>query len=111
MAIFAVQRHHRMGRSLKLYLHVRPGVSDAATRQAAIDAFRELIWPCVDQERDGVICVGDSQPGGFQYCVIRLLHRAGELIGVAAFILRREDLAQARSVLDRVRRDVQKLGL
>jgi hypothetical protein len=111
LAIFSVQRHHRLGRSLKLYLHVRPGVCDDPTRQAAIDAFRDLIGPCIDQERDGVICLADSPHGGCQYCVIGLLHRSGDLVGVAAFIVRRDNIENAKSALDRVRRDVQKLGL
>ena len=58
-ALFAVIRHHRLGQSLKCVMHIRWDDPDAATRQAAIDGFQDLILPCIDQERDGVICVAD----------------------------------------------------
>ncbi|MDB5297526.1 MAG: hypothetical protein JWO31_3509 [Phycisphaerales bacterium] len=87
-----------------LYLldHVRPDDSDEAVRRAAINSFRDLITPCVEQKRDGAFEVVPTSPAHPepQYCLVKLARTsAGEVVGVAAFIVRRADQAGALASL------------
>jgi len=44
--------------SLRPIAHIREDNSDSETRAAALNAFQELIRPCVEQGKDGVLEVG-----------------------------------------------------
>ena len=79
--------------------HIRPDESDAATRAAALKAFKDLIVRCVIEGKDGAIEVGppnqDNEP---QYCLITLLRDGVEIVAVSAVVTRcrNADLARQR---------------
>ncbi len=79
--------------------HIRPDESDAATRAAALKAFKELIVRCVVEGKDGAIEVGpanqDNEP---QYCLITLLRDGAEIVAVSAVVTRcrNADLSRQR---------------
>src|SRR5688572_31805004 len=45
------------GFELKTIAHIRPDNSDTDTRAAALEAFRGIVRPCVEQGKDGAIQV------------------------------------------------------
>jgi hypothetical protein len=62
--------------SLRNVAHIRPDNSTAETRAAALNAFQEIIKPCVVQGKDGAIEIstGDSAPEP-QFCLVTLLRK------------------------------------
>src|SRR3954451_24711316 len=52
------------GVNLRPIAHIRPDNSDADTRQAALQAFAEIVKPCVDKGKDGAIEVAQGPEGG-----------------------------------------------
>jgi len=48
------------GFGLRPIAHIRPDNSDASIRAAAINAFQEIIGPCIAQGKDGAIPVGEG---------------------------------------------------
>lgn len=112
MALFVWEHHARLGKHLRTVLHVRPGQSDQAIREEAIKAFRDLMQPCVEQNRDGAIEVGgEPSAEGVQYCLIKLLHENERVVGGAAFIARRQNLDGARDALNEITRRLAKSEL
>jgi hypothetical protein len=86
-------------------LHVRPDHSDAAIRQKAIAAFRQLVQRCVDAGKDGAIEICDSAEAQrpSQFCLIKLARDSDKIVGAAAFITRCRDTDAARKLLDELR--------
>jgi hypothetical protein len=87
--------------SLKTLAHIRQDESDAATRQQALEAFQNLVKPCIIQGKDGAIDLGnatavESEP---QYCLITLLREGPNIVAVAAVITRCLNLERARQRL------------
>ncbi len=87
--------------SLKNLAHIRPDESDAQTRTAALEAFGELVKPCILQGKDGALEVGgatgvEAEP---QYCLITLLRDGQDIVAVAAVITRCLNLERARQRL------------
>ncbi|HEV2295670.1 MAG TPA: HlyD family efflux transporter periplasmic adaptor subunit [Tepidisphaeraceae bacterium] len=86
---------------LKPIAHIRPDQSDQDTRQAAINAFTEIIKPCIQQNKDGAIEVsggaaGDVEP---QFCLVTLLRNEGEVVAASAVITRCRDVERAQQRL------------
>jgi hypothetical protein len=84
------------GFELKTIAHIRPDNSDADMRTAAIDAFRGIVKPCVEQGKDGAIQVspvGDTVDP--QFCLVTLLRSDGNVVGVSAVITRCRDQERA----------------
>ena len=86
---------------LKNLAHIRQDESDAQTRTAALDAFQNLVKPCIAQGKDGAIDLGnaaglEAEP---QYCLITLLREGQEIVAVAAVITRCLNLERARQRL------------
>jgi multidrug resistance efflux pump len=86
---------------LKNLAHIRQDESDAQTRSAALEAFQNLVKPCIAQGKDGAIDLGnvagaDNEP---QYCLITLLREGQEIVAVAAVITRCLNLERARQRL------------
>jgi hypothetical protein len=80
--------------------HIRSGNSDQETRKAALAAFTQIILPCVQQSKDGVIEIPNSQSSyGTQFCLVTLTRHQKQVRGAAAFIIRRQNMAQARQAL------------
>ncbi|MDQ3440316.1 MAG: HlyD family efflux transporter periplasmic adaptor subunit [Planctomycetota bacterium] len=89
------------GFGLKVIAHIRPDQSDSETRQAALNAFTEIIKPCIQQNKDGAIEVGggtagDSEP---QFCLVTLLRNEGEVVAASAVITRCRDVERAQQRL------------
>jgi biotin carboxyl carrier protein len=86
--------------SLRPIAHIRPDSSTAETRAAAIQAFQELIFPCVQQGKDGAIEVGGAgdtiDP---QFCLVTLLRNEGEVVAASAVITRCRDTERAQQRL------------
>jgi biotin carboxyl carrier protein len=86
---------------LKNLAHIRDDGSDAQTRSAALEAFQNLVKPCIVQGKDGAIDLGnvaglETEP---QYCLITLLRDGQEIVAVAAVITRCLNLERARQRL------------
>ena len=88
------------GFGLKPIAHIRPDQSDSETRQAALQAFTEIIKPCIQQNKDGAIEVGasggDIEP---QFCLVTLLRNEGEVVAASAVITRCRDVERAQQRL------------
>jgi biotin carboxyl carrier protein len=86
--------------SLRPIAHIRPDNSSADARAAALQAFQELIAPCVQQGRDGAIEVGGAgdtiDP---QFCLVTLLRNEGEVVAVSAVITRCPNVERAQQRL------------
>jgi multidrug resistance efflux pump len=86
--------------SLRPIAHIRPDESDANTRAAAIQAFQDIIRPCVTQGKDGAIEVGPAnQDNESQYCLITVLREDANMVAVSAVITRCRNLELARQRL------------
>jgi hypothetical protein len=97
---FVVERNDQQ-LALKTLAHIRQDESDAATRQQALEAFQNLVKPCIIQGKDGAIDLGnatavEAEP---QYCLITLLRDGPNIVAVAAVITRCLNLERARQRL------------
>jgi len=86
--------------SLRLIEHIRPDSSPPEVRKQAIEAFTDIIKPCIQRNSDGVIEVGSqSDATESQFCLVTLLRNEGELVAVSAVITRARDAEQAQQRL------------
>jgi multidrug resistance efflux pump len=84
------------GFELKTIAHIRPDNSDTDTRAAALEAFRGIVRPCVEQGKDGAIQVSpESETVDPQFCLVTLLRSDGNVVGVSAVITRCRDQERA----------------
>ncbi len=104
MAVFSIASGPA-GLDLKSVLHVRPDEASDEQRAAAVAAFRDIVRQCVVQGKDGAIQVGNAPDaaGRHQFCLVTLTRKETQVIGVAAFIVRRRNLDEARVALARVK--------
>ena len=80
--------------------HIRPDASDAATRAAALKAFKDVIVRCVVEGKDGAIQVGPpDRKGDPQFCLITLLRDGSAIAAVSAVVVRAADAKAARQRL------------
>jgi hypothetical protein len=88
---------------LQVICHIRPDKADATLRQAAIDAFKDIVRNCLRSGEDGAFEIMEKlrrpEP---QFCLVILAHRMEKIAGVAAFICRCENITAANSVLLRL---------
>jgi multidrug resistance efflux pump len=85
---------------LRPITHIRPDESDQETRAAAIQAFQELIGPCIQQGKNGAIEVGPAgTDADAQFCLITLLRNEGEVVAASAVITRCRDVERAQQRL------------
>jgi len=98
---FVLERTSQSEFALKPMAHIRQDESDAQTRSAALDAFQNLVKPCIIQGKDGAIDLGNATPveSEPQYCLITLLRDGPEIVAVAAVITRCLNLERARQRL------------
>ena len=88
------------GPGLKLLKHIRPDNSSNEMREQAVQAFREIVGPCVREGGDLAVRVspdGEPQP---QYCLVTLLRNEGEVVAASAVITRCADDQKARQRLE-----------
>ncbi len=86
---------------LRPIAHMRPDDSPDDVRQQALDAFKELILPCVEQNKDGAVEISGPEDGSpeRQFCLITLLKSEGNSVAVSAVITRCADNERARQRL------------
>lgn len=99
-ALFAIERNDQQ-LALKVMHHIRQDDSDAQMRSAALEAFQNLVKPCILQGKDGAIDLGNATPTDAepQYCLITLLREGPNIVAVAAVITRCLNLERARQRL------------
>jgi len=96
---FLIERNGE-GFNLRPIAHIRPDQSDASTRQAALQAFSEIVKPCVEKGKDGAIEVAQGPEGGeSQFCLVTLLRSEGNVVAVSAVITRCLNADRARQRL------------
>lgn len=85
---------------LKLVNHIRPDNSSPEIKKQAVQAFQEIVQPCVMQNKDGAIEIGQVDAGGeTQFCLVTLLRSEGNIVAVSAVITRCLDGERAKQRL------------
>ena len=88
------------GFNLQTIAHIRPDNSSPETRAAAINAFQEIVRPCILQNKNGAIEIGSPDESiEPQFCLVTLLRSEGQLVAVSAVITRCRDLERAQQRL------------
>lgn len=98
-AAFVINRGQQSGYILEVAGHVRPDGADEATKQEALNAFKELVIPSVQQGRDAAIEIQEADgTGEAQFCLVTILRNENQPIAVSAVIARArsQELAQQR---------------
>lgn len=99
-AAFVIQRGEQAGFILDVSAHVRPDGADDEVRTQAISAFKELVFPCVQQNRDGAIEIAAGEGADeAQFCLVTLLRSEGTVVAVSAVITRCRDVERAQQRL------------
>jgi multidrug resistance efflux pump len=84
---------------LKTVAHIRPDNSAPEVREQALNAFREIVTPCLQQGKNGAILIeGTEGVGEPQFCLVTLLRNEGNVVACSAVITRcrNQDAAQQR---------------
>ncbi len=98
-AAFMVERGEG-GQTLRNIAHIRPDNASADVRAAALDAFGDLVRPCLAQNKEGLIELGNpGESGEPQFCLITPLRSEGEVVAVTAVITRAINLDRAKQRL------------
>ena len=88
------------GVNFRLLAHIRPDDSAPEVRAAAIQAFQDIVRPCVQQAKDGAIEVAPANGAAeAQYCLVTLLRNEGQVVAVSAVITRAVNHDRARQRL------------
>lgn len=96
---FLIERTDK-GLGLRPVAHIRPDNSPPETRQAALQAFQEIVGPCVKEGKDGAIEVGaPNDAHELQFCLVTLLRSEGDVVAVSAVITRCINVERARQRL------------
>lgn len=86
---FVIEPSPQGGPALKLVSHIREDNATQELRQQAQAAFRQLMQPCIEQNRDAAIQVGDeSDTDGSQFCLVTLLRNENAIVAASAVICR-----------------------
>jgi multidrug efflux pump subunit AcrA (membrane-fusion protein) len=97
---FLLERGAENTVGMRLISHIRPDNSSPETRAAAVNAFQDLIRPCLAQNRDGAIEIGAPADGGeAQFCLVTLLRAEGDVVAVSAVVTRCMNTERARQRL------------
>jgi biotin carboxyl carrier protein len=87
---------------LQLIEHIRPDQSTQEIRSAAIQAFADIVKPCIVQNKDGAIEIGagaQKETVEPQFCLVTLLRADNRVVAVSAVITRCRDLERAQQRL------------
>jgi hypothetical protein len=103
-AAFSIGGDDEAGREsqLRLLSHIRADDAGAEARDAAVRAFREIVRPWAEHDRDAVIKVWGRSTGGAQYCLVVRLPDRGRTFAMAALICNCADVGEAREKLNQV---------
>ncbi|MDB5326482.1 MAG: HlyD family secretion protein [Phycisphaerales bacterium] len=90
--------------TLRNTAHIRPDATDEETKKAALQAFTDIIGDCLQQGKDGVICVSPpNESVEPQYCLVTLLRDPNSIVAATAVIIRCRDEERARQRLETMR--------
>jgi multidrug resistance efflux pump len=79
----------QQGQKLLPVVHMRPDQASDDVRKAAVNAFVQLVTPCIEQNREGAFEVGAADDAGeAQFCLATVLRQDGQPVGVTAVITR-----------------------
>ena len=97
---FLIERSQE-GTALKAVAHVRPDGATDDIRNAALEAFAQIVKPCVEALKDGALLIEGGAPGEAeqQYCLVTLLRNDTEVVAVSAVITRARDVERAQQRL------------
>ncbi len=96
---FMIERGGEAAR-LQPIVHLRPDQASDEARQAAVNAFIQIISPCVEQNREGAFEVGTADDAGeLQFCLATILRSEGQAVGITAVITRCLNMDRARQRL------------
>jgi len=85
---------------LKSIAHIRPDQSTPEIRAAAVNAFQEIIRPCIAQAKDGAIEIQGGEAGAEpQFCLVTLLRNEGDIVAASAVITRCLNVERAQQRL------------
>src|SRR5687767_5246412 len=87
------------GFALRPVAHIRPDNSSQEVRTAAVQAFAELVQPCVAQGKDGAIEIPGSGEVEPQFALVTRLRSEGEVVAVSSVITRCRDVERAQQRL------------
>ena len=97
---FLIERGNDETMGLRPIAHVRPDQSTPDARAAALNAFQELVRPCIVQGKDGAIEVGGPNDAAeSQFCLVTLLRADNTVVAVSAVVTRCINLERARQRL------------
>ncbi len=86
--------------TLRNVAHIRPDNANAEVRAAALEAFQDLVRPCIVQNKEGLIELGNPGEGGEpQFCLVTPLRQDGNVIAVTAVITRCMNIDRAKQRL------------
>ncbi len=98
---FVVEPHPEKGFDLKPVVHIRPDNSAEDVRNQAMQAFLEIVRPCVQQGQDGAIQIGATEDQiEPQFCLVTLLRSDANVVAVSAVITRCRDVNRAKQRLE-----------
>ena len=98
-AAFVIDRNQPQF-ALQAVAHIRPDNSDQQTRQAAVQAFQQLVRPCVQEGKDAALEVGPpNTQEERQYLLATLLRTETEIVAISAVITRCRNMELARQRL------------
>src|SRR5690606_5613740 len=82
-AAFIIERRDEKQFNLRPMAHLRPDTSSEEVRTAAMEAFKELVIPCIEQNKDGAVEISPpGHVGETQFCLITLLKSEGKSVAV-----------------------------
>jgi len=89
---------------LQLIEHIRPDECTPEIRSAAIQAFADIVKPCIVQNKDGAIEIGvgagqQKETVEPQFCLVTLLRAENRVVAVSAVITRCRDVERAQQRL------------
>jgi hypothetical protein len=98
-AAFLVEKDGQ-SQTLRNIAHIRPDNASPDVRQAALEAFQDLVRPCLAQNKEGLIELGNAgESGEPQFCLVTPLRADGEVIAVTAVITRCMNVERAKQRL------------
>ena len=98
-AAFMIDRQQD-GMKLVPVVHMRPDQASDEVRKKAVEAFVQLVTPCIEQNREGAFEVGaPDDTGEMQYCLATVLRADAQAVGVTAVVTRCRGIDRARQRL------------
>ena len=97
---FLIERGAEEALNLRPIAHVRPDQSSPEARTAALNAFQDLVKPCIAQGKDGAIEVGGPNDAAeSQFCLVTLLRADNTVVAVSAVVTRCLNIERAKQRL------------